>query len=152
MPKECGGTIGGTWKTLKAAIHVNKLLTELTSHKLEHGKQTSQEFIIDWQEKLRQYEELTPLDHHFPNALKKTMLENSLQNIKCFRDVHTSEGLEAAKGRGELGYIEYLALLQNVAALNDNREESYKLRRFQPRTIKCMESCHHMGHDQYDEE
>ena len=104
----------------KAGLQVNKLMTELTSQKLEHGsKQTSQEFIIEWQEKLREYEELTPLDHHFPDALKKTMLENALQNIKCFRDVRTSEGLEAAKGRGELGYHEYLSLLQNVAALND---------------------------------
>ena len=54
---------------------------------------------------------------HSPDALKKTMLENALQNIKCFRDIRTSEGLEAAKGRGELGYHAYLSLLQNVAAL-----------------------------------
>ena len=121
-------------------------MIELTSQKLEHGsKQTSQEFIIGWQDKLREYEELTPLDHHFPHALKKKILENSLQNIKCFRDVRTSEGLEDAKGRVELGYMEYLALIQNVEALNDSREESYKLKRFQPRTIKYLDSHHHIG-------
>ena len=46
----------------KAELQVTKLLAQLTSQKLEASSRTAtQEFIIAWQEKVREFESLTPL-------------------------------------------------------------------------------------------
>ena len=52
----------------------------------------------------------------------------------------------------EVQFASYHSLLLNVAALNDSREEAFKMKRFQPHTIKYMESPHHMDYDQYEVE
>ena len=72
----------------QAELQISKLMTELTSNKLEHNyRGTTQEFILDWQNKIREYENLTPPEAHFPDGIKKSMLENALKNLRCFRDV-----------------------------------------------------------------
>ena len=107
----------------KADMQISKLMTDLISKKIESGaRETSQEFILYWQDKMREYEELTPLTSHFPDPMKKSMLEAALQNLKCFREVKATERLDVARGRGCMSYEDYVTLVQNTAAIHDSIE------------------------------
>lgn len=129
----------------KADMQVNKLTTELTFIKLDtNSKGSYQDFIVNWQDKVRELENLTPLESHFPDTFKKSMLENSLQTARCFRDVKVNEQLEIAKGRGALSYGAYLSLVQNVAAVHDTREGEFKMRKFQSRTVRYTDLARQM--------
>ena len=104
----------------KADIAIENILSTLTSIRLTTDyRGTSQSFIIDWLDKLRQYEDLTPTGSHFPDSMKKSMLQNALNGIKAFRDVRTTEQMDIAKGLGAIPYENYVVLLQNVAARHD---------------------------------
>ena len=63
----------------KDEIEIEDLMTSLTSMILDMNyKEPSQSFIVTWLNKLRQYENLTPQNAHFPDSMKKAMLQNSL--------------------------------------------------------------------------
>ena len=79
----------------RADIQIEDLMTSLTSLRIDtHGN--AQKFILGWLDKLRVYEELTPLSAHFPDNMKKAMLQNAISSLKVFRDVKTSEQMEVA--------------------------------------------------------
>ena len=82
---------------------------------------------------------MTSIDNHWTGPFKKMMLERSLQGVKCFRDVRLNEQLDQAKGERSITYDNYLFLVQNVAGINDARENEFKMRRFPQRTVKKME-------------
>ena len=125
----------------KSELRVSKLMTDLTSSKLDSSfKGSTQDFILEWQDKLREYENLTPVDAHFPNHLKKTMLENALQNVRCFREVKNNEELVTARGQEKITFDKYLSVVQNVAINNDQREMDFRMRRTQPRLVRYTEA------------
>ena len=50
-------------------------MTSLTSLRLSQNyRGTTQKFLIDWLDKIMQYEKLTPLEAHFTPTVKKAML------------------------------------------------------------------------------
>ena len=78
----------------KAELQISKLMTDLTSKKLDSSyKGTTQEFILEWLEKIREFENLIPLEAHFPNPFKKSMMENALQNLICLEMLRTMNSL-----------------------------------------------------------
>lgn len=104
----------------RADIEIEGLMTTLTSLRISPTtKMTAQQFILDWLDKLRIYEDLTPMNAHFPDIMKKAMLQNALNGLKDFQDVKTSEQMEVAKGQGPMTYQAYVALVQQVAAAYD---------------------------------
>ena len=108
----------------RADIEIEGLMTTLTSIRLTSAtKGNTQQFVLDWLDKLRIYEDLTPPSAHFPEIMKKAMLQNALNGLKVFRDVKTSEQLEVAKGQGPLTYQAYISLIQQVAASYDKSLE-----------------------------
>jgi len=99
-------------------------MTSLTSLRLTSStKGSTQQFFLDWLDKLRIYEDLTPTSAHFPDIMKKAMLQNALNGLKIFRDVKTAEQLEIAKGQGPISYQAYASLIQQVAAGYDKTLE-----------------------------
>ena len=95
-------------------------MTVLTSFRLTSTyRGTSQNFIVDWLDKIRQYEDLTPKSAHFPDVMRKAMLQNALNDVKAFVDVKVSEQMDIAKGRGPIPYDQYVTLIQNVAGTYD---------------------------------
>ena len=104
----------------KADMQIEDLMTVLTSFRLTSTyRGTSQKFIVDWLDKIRQYEDLTPKSAHFPDVMRKAMLQNALNDVKAFVDVKVSEQMDIAKGRGPIPYDQYVTLIQNVAGTYD---------------------------------
>jgi hypothetical protein len=108
----------------RADMEIEDLMTLLTSLRLNsQTKGSTQQFILDWLDKIRIYEGMTPPTAHFPDIMKKAMLQNALNGLKVFRDVKTTEQLEVAKGNGPLSYQAYVSLIQQVAAGYDKTTE-----------------------------
>ena len=81
-----------------AKIKSNNILKELTTLKFDpRSSITSQDFIVDWLDKLDRFEDYTPLTSHFPDDMKKTLLENALSGSKTFKDVITQETINLEK-------------------------------------------------------
>ena len=102
-------------------------------------KGTTQEFIVNWLDLLWQYEDLTPTTAHFPDIMKKAMLQNALNGIKTFKEVKNSEQLEVAKGRGGFAFQDYITLVQKVVANHDKDSITIMAKRNQPRIINQAE-------------
>jgi hypothetical protein len=65
-----------------ASLSISKLIEYLTTAKLDsrwNGSSTS--FILNWRDRMRIYEELTPLDEHHNDGLKKRMLEVAVHPV-----------------------------------------------------------------------
>ena len=140
-------------KSTKANLQVSTLLTELTTQKLEPGsRESSQDFILNWHEKVREFEELTPVDAHFPDSLKKIMLETALQGLKCFRDIKISETMDMARGKGELSYEEYITTAQNTAVSHDLTEAKFRMRRQAMRAVRRAETNRSNRFDNYEDQ
>ena len=93
----------------RSQITSKDLLSELTSIKFDvRSTQKDQEFVVEWLEKLRKYEDLTPMESNFSDSTKKTLLENSLGSYKTFKYITHSEVLSMAQGGVEIEYHNYL--------------------------------------------
>jgi hypothetical protein len=104
----------------RADLEVEDLMTALTSQRLDSSYNgTTQEFIIDWVNNMRIYESLSPQSSHFPEIMKKSMLQNALNGLQVFRRVKDTELHEIARGQGALKYPNYLSVVQGVATTFD---------------------------------
>ena len=105
-------------------MHIQELMSSLTSLRLSQNyRGTTQKFIIDWLDKMMQYEKLTPLEAHFTPTVKKAMLQNAVQQFKAFTQVKTQEQMEIARGSGPMVFNQYVSLLLNVSAAYDKKFE-----------------------------
>ena len=101
----------------KADIELEDLLTALTSYRVSPNFRGNTEgFLLNWLDKVRHYEELTPKSTWFPDPMKKAMLQNAVAHLEIFKRVKMADQLEVAKGRGPLPYQDYVTLLQSIAA------------------------------------
>ena len=101
-------------------MKIEKIMSQLTSNRLSPNfRGTTLQFIIDWIDKMRIFEEMTPQSSHWPNTMKKTLLQNAVSDLPVFQNIKTTEKIEIAKGRGPILYHNYVELLQNVAAQYD---------------------------------
>ena len=83
----------------RADLESEDLMTYLTTARLGPGwKDTTAAFITDWLDKLRQYEDLTPVGSRWDDDMKKVMLRNALDNLRVFRDIKNQESMEKALG------------------------------------------------------
>ena len=107
-----------------ADMQIEELMSSLTSLRLSQNyRGTTQKFLIDWLDKMMQYEKLTPLEAHFPPTVKKAMLQNAVQEFKAFKQVKTQEQIEIARGSGPLIFNQYVSLLLNVSSAYDKKFE-----------------------------
>lgn len=115
----------------RADMEIEDLMTQLTSTRLSTSYTgTTQNFLIEWLDKMRKYEELTPRNSHFPETMKKAMLQNAVADFASFRNVKMTEQMEIAKGGGPIPYLQYIGLLQSVAAIHDrNASPAMKVKR-----------------------
>jgi hypothetical protein len=100
----------------RADIEIEDLMTALTSTRIDPQRGMAQQFILGWLDKIRMYEDLTPISAHFPDNMKKAMLQNAISPLQIFKDVKVSEQMEIAKGKGAIAYRDYVSLVQQVAA------------------------------------
>ena len=101
-------------------MQIKKSMTQLTSNRLSPKfKGTTLHLIIDWIDKMRIYEELTPQTSHWPNNIKKVMLQNMVSDLPVFKTMKVTENIDIAQGRRLISYHNYVHRLQNVAAQHD---------------------------------
>lgn len=108
-----------------ADMQIEELMSSLTSLRLSFNyRGTTQTFLIDWLNKMMQYEKLTPVAAHFTPTVKKAMLQNAVQEFKAFKQVKTQEQIEIARGTGPLPFPQYVSLLLNVSSAYDKKSLS----------------------------
>jgi hypothetical protein len=75
--------------TVYANTEAADLLTYITSSKFGDGtwKGKAHGFILNWQDKVRQYESILPAKDHFTNIIKCNLLENAIGQVHKLRAV-----------------------------------------------------------------
>jgi hypothetical protein len=108
-------------KSMKASLDTSKLLAYITSARLGDGSWTGklETFILQWQDKLRQYDKLVKDTERFPASIKRVMLENAVHPIAELRAVkNQADQLKTTSGTA-LTYEEYSRLVLSAAASYD---------------------------------
>ena len=104
----------------RAEVEIENIMTRLTTSRLnEHNKVAK--FVTDWLHLLRRYEDMKPISEHFPDTLKKQLLQNAIIDLKVFRDIKLSEEIKIAQGNPAMTYQEYLVVVQRAATAEDER-------------------------------
>ena len=108
-------------KSTQANIEASNILSYIITVKLHKiaWKGTYNSFIIHWLNKLRLYEDIAPIEDHFTDSVKKTMLENTVIGVPILKSIKAQADHNKAHGRGLLSYDNYLILLLSVAAVHD---------------------------------
>lgn len=102
----------------QAAMEASTLLAYITSANCGDGtwKGSTQSFILNWQDKIRQYELIIPIGDHFSTTIKRTMLENAVGRIPELRAVKNQAAQHKTQnGVIELSYDQYCSLLASAA-------------------------------------
>ena len=109
-------------QSTKAFLDTSKILAYITSARLGDGSWTGklETFILQWQDKLRQYDKLVKDTERFPASIKRVMLENAVHPIAELRAVkNQADQLKTTSGTA-LTYEEYCRLVLSAAASYDN--------------------------------
>ena len=106
----------------RAEVEIENIMTTLTTSRLnEHNSNKIAKFVTDWLHLLRRYEDMKPISEHFPDTLKKQLLQNAIIDLKVFRDIKLSEEIKIAQGNPAMTYQEYLIVVQRAATAEDER-------------------------------
>jgi hypothetical protein len=101
-----------------AARVASDLLTYTTSSKFGDGtwKGTAQGFILNWQDKVRQYESILPAKDHLTATIKRNLLENAVRQVQEVQAIKTQAAQHKTQTGGiELTYEQYCSLLSSAA-------------------------------------
>ena len=119
-------------KSTKALIDSSAILSYITLACLGSGewRGTTEAFIIHWQNQVRLYERQVPLNDHFSDGQKRTMLQNAVSPIDELRQVKNNADLEKTRTGKMLKYDEYVSLLLSAASAYDEQYKPKKNKRF----------------------
>ena len=107
----------------RADLEIERLVSAITSKRLTSNyRGTTTKFVLEWLEDVRRYESITPTSSHFPDNMKKTMLQNAVNGIATFADIKNSEELDIAKGRRAIAYKDYMTLVQRISTSYDEKQ------------------------------
>jgi hypothetical protein len=104
------------------------LLNYLTTSKFDASlwKGSYVGYLVNWQDKMREYERLAaPVDHHAPD-MKRTLLMQAVSTIKELDSIKSQCQLEVAMGRNMPDFSAYLTLIKSTAAILDQRNLSIR--------------------------
>jgi hypothetical protein len=74
-------------KPTKASLSSTNILEYITSAKIGDGSWngTAENFILNWKEQVRLYEQLVPTTDNFSDGQKRTMLQTSVHPLQELR-------------------------------------------------------------------
>jgi hypothetical protein len=102
-----------------AARVASDLLKYIKSSKFgdDTWKDTAQGFILNWQDKVRQYESILPAKKdHLTATIKRNSLENAVGQVQELRAIKTQAAQHKTQNGGiELTYEQYYSLLSSAA-------------------------------------
>jgi len=111
-------------KSTKASLQASELLTYITTAKLGDGtwKGKAQEFILHWENKVREYNSLVPSAERMNKNFRRTLLENAVHSIEDLRKVKAeAEQYQARNPGSSLSYDQYYNLVLSSALRYDER-------------------------------
>ena len=108
-------------ESTQASLDSSALLMYLLVQTLQDSgwRGTTHAYILNWCDKLRQYEDLIDQKDHFTGNVKKIMLENAVRGVKELHSVKTQSDHDVAHGKRPLSYDQYLDLLLSAATNYD---------------------------------
>jgi hypothetical protein len=131
------------------------LMTHLTTYKFDasvwHGTYVS--FIVNFQNKLREYERLTPVVDHYSDEMKRTLLMQYVSTIKELNAIKSQLEIEVIQGRPMPTFANYVVLVRSTASLLDQSNMTNRRRQSNvtiPTTPKIMANYH--GTEETDKE
>ena len=130
------------------------LLTYLTTSKFDATvwKGSYVGFLVNWQDKMREYERLaSPIDHHAPD-MKRTLLMQAVSTIKELDAIKNQCQLEVAMGRNMPDFSAYLTLVKSSAAVLDQRTLSARsIRRTMLPNNNIVSANKHVFEDEFED-
>ena len=103
------------------------LLGFLTTFKLtpNNWKGTFNGFLINYQDKLREFERLTPnAADHFSDEMKRTLLQASVSQVPELHQIQTQSQFEVVHGRPLPNFDRYIELVSSAASVLDKAHSS----------------------------
>ena len=110
-------------------------------------KCTTEQFILHFNEQVRQLDEVSPPEESLPYTTRLTLLQTAVHNIPELRMVETMEefiSLPSSTPGPTMGYNNYLTLLQNSCIRYDSNLKS------RPSPASRAAYQHELSHDQHD--
>jgi hypothetical protein len=108
-----------------------KILGYITSAKIGDGSWhgTAENFILNWQEQICLYEQLTPTAGHFSDEQKLPMLQTAFHPLQELCQVKATAALLKVHTHQDLTYDAYSTLLLSTASDDDSKHVVYKGKR-----------------------
>jgi hypothetical protein len=102
------------------------LLAHLTTFKLEPGswRGTHVSFIVNFQDKIREYERLTPVADHYSDEMKRTLLMQSVSQVWDLASIKMNLHLEVTQGWPMPNYAGYSNLVVSACQVLDQAQLS----------------------------
>ena len=105
----------------KATINADTVSTWLETTKLDMSWTDSTEaFLLHWQEQMDQWEELVDVTLHKSDSTKKHMLKKAVRPVPELRQVETTDEREVLIGNPALTFEAYVTLLTSIAQRRDH--------------------------------
>ena len=132
----------------KGKAEKHRLHTYVTTTVLDKSwKGTTEQFILHFNEQLRQLDEVSPPEESLPYTTRLTLLQTAVHNIPELRIVETMEefiSLSSSTPGPTMGYDNYLTLLQNACIRYDSNLKS------RPSPASRAAYQHELSHAQHD--
>ena len=128
------------------------LMEHLTTHKFNpsvwHGSYLS--YLVNFQNKLREYERLTPVADHYSDDMKRILLMQSVSTVKELDAIKNQLEIEVVQGRAMPTYNNYVNLVRSTASLLDQRQLAKT--RNTPSAPKVMANYHELEETEEESE
>jgi hypothetical protein len=124
----------------------------MTSAKIGDGSWhgAAENFILDWQEQICLYEQLTPSSGHFSDEQKLTMLQTAVHPLQELRQVKATAALLKVHTKKDLDYEAYSSILLSTASDYDSKHGVSKgKRRCMHMTWNMMMQTYMMHHTKW---
>ena len=116
----------------RADIESQHILTYITTARFGVGdsgwKGTGHSFILHWQNKVREYEDMVPRENYFSEGIKLTMLQNAVSGVPELHAVKVQAQYDKVRGLVALDYDKYCTLLLSTATNYDLKHAPQKAR------------------------
>jgi hypothetical protein len=105
------------------ALTRESLLAHLTTFKLDTNtwRRTHVSFLVNFQDKIREYERLTPPADHYSDELKRTLLMQAVSQVRDLAAIKTQLQLEVVQGRPMPNFAGYVGLILSTCQILDQR-------------------------------
>ena len=102
-------------------IRSDHYLNFISTAKLDSScKKSLTAFLYTWEDQLRLYEEVTPVNEHYPDPVKRRLLENAVSGNESMANIAITDRISVGRGQKPISYDYHMEALRDAAAYKDN--------------------------------